>query len=108
MDILVLYNNKGKIIATWSANTNIDLTGNLHMIVHVPNGYVLDKISVSGEKHVPIFISSTDVNRIDEKIQEMDKNRELSDMLLRSIVFNEIPAIYEAVDDINSTKEGGE
>lgn len=50
-----LYNNKGDMIALWSADSSIDLSGNLYVEVEVPEGKNIDYIDVSGDEPTPVF-----------------------------------------------------
>ena len=69
----VLYNNKGQVLATWSGNTDIDLSGNLHMQVDIPNGCILERVDTSTGKPIPIYASQTAVKEILSMLDKLNK-----------------------------------
>lgn len=55
MKVNVLYNTSGKVIAYWGENSGIDLSGNLNLLVDIPDGKCIDYIDVSGDEPTPVF-----------------------------------------------------
>ena len=54
----VLYNTKGDVIMWWSGESTIDLSGNLYTEVEIPDGKILEKIDITGDEPIPVFVDT--------------------------------------------------
>lgn len=70
MKTKVLYNTNGNVLAWWSGDSNIDLSGNLFVEIEIPQDKVIESIDLSSGEPVPVFKDNEPSET--EKIQTLE------------------------------------